>query len=423
MFFNSLFTHNYIPTGLLDTVIVPLIKDKKGDITDCDNYRPIALTCVLSKVLESLILFRCQCLLSTSSHQFGFKAKHGTDQCVYVLQEVIDFYYHNSSSPVYLCFMDASKAFDRVNHFCLLSKLLKRNIPVLIVRLLLTWFSTQQFVVKWLSCISKPFHVKNGVRQGGVLSPILFNVFMDNLSVELNKANIGCSIDTVFYNHLFYADDSVLIAPSPVALQKLINICEEYAISNDILYNTKKPVCMCFLPKVLQNCDIPGITLNDSNLEWVLEYKYLGIFISSNLCDSRDIKRQLRSIYARGNTLVRKFGKCTDQVKLELFRSYCSNFYCCQLWSNYTTAMYNNIRVAYNNTFRFLMKIRGRHSISNSFVQSNIDGFTVIHRKSASSFYIRLVQSENILIKTIVSSVHFVTMSSRLGKTWKKLMF
>ena len=61
--FNSLFIHNYIPIGLLDTVIVPLIKDKKGDITDFDNYRPIALTCVLSKVLESLILFRCQCLL------------------------------------------------------------------------------------------------------------------------------------------------------------------------------------------------------------------------------------------------------------------------------------------------------------------------------------------------------------------------
>ena len=181
---------------------------------------------------------------------------------------------------------------------------------------------------------------------------------MDNLSVELNKSNIGCSIDNVFYNHLFYADDSVLIAPSPVALQKLINICDDYATRNDILYNTKKTVCMYFLPKVLQSCDIPTITLNHSSLEWVLEYKYLGVFISSKICDSRDIKRQLRSIYARGNTLVRKFGKCTDDVKLELFRSYCSNFYCCQLWSNYTTAMYNNIRVAYNNTFRFLMKIK-----------------------------------------------------------------
>jgi hypothetical protein len=175
------------------------------------------------------------------SYQFSFKAKHGTDQCIFVLKEVIDFY-ASCSSPVYLCFMDSSKAFDRVNHYCLFDKLLRRGVPPIAVRLLCTWFSSQSFIVRWSSVLSESFTVSNGVRQGGVLSPVLFNVFMNDLSIKLQSQNSGCSFNGIMLNHLFYADDSVLIAPSPTALQNLISVCQEYAMDNDIKYNTLKTV-------------------------------------------------------------------------------------------------------------------------------------------------------------------------------------
>ena len=79
--------------------------------------------------------------------------------------------------------MDASKAFDKVNHWHLLDKLLNRGIPLCLVRLLMFWFSNQDYIVKWNNLHSNSFKVTNGVRQGGILSPRLFTVYVDALRV------------------------------------------------------------------------------------------------------------------------------------------------------------------------------------------------------------------------------------------------
>ncbi len=79
--------------------------------------------------------------------------------------------------------------------------------------------------MKWGCNISRPFRVTNGVRQGGIASPRLFNVYMDALSIVLSNSNSGCAINSCNVNHLFYADDSVLMAPSAKGLQRLIDLC------------------------------------------------------------------------------------------------------------------------------------------------------------------------------------------------------
>ena len=134
--FNAMVIHGYLPSQLLNTIIVPLVKDKRGNLTDGDNYRPLAITCIASKILELLVLNRYNSMLKTSDNQFGFKKEHSTDMCVFAMKQVID-YYTNLSSPVYICFLDASKAFDKVNHWSLFDKLFKRKIPPIIVRMLL----------------------------------------------------------------------------------------------------------------------------------------------------------------------------------------------------------------------------------------------------------------------------------------------
>ena len=82
--------------------------------------------------------------------------------------------------------------------------------------------------------------VSNGVKQGGILSPILFNVYMDRLSVKLNASNIGGDIGGVLVNHLCYADDICLISLSSAGMQQLLNICDTYAKEYDLLYNGSK---------------------------------------------------------------------------------------------------------------------------------------------------------------------------------------
>ena len=98
--------------------------------------------------------------------------------------------------------------------------------------------------VKWGSALSVSFTVHNGVKQGGILSPQFSCVYMDDLSVKLNSAGVGCHFAGLSYNHFSYADDMALVAPSPGGIQKLIKICEEYALDHDIVYNSKKSMCM-----------------------------------------------------------------------------------------------------------------------------------------------------------------------------------
>ncbi len=99
---------------------------------------------------------------------------------------------------VFLCFLDASKAFDCVNHSILFNKLPKRGIPCYIVRLLMYWYANQTMYLGWRGVYSEAFKVTNGVRQGGILSPLLFNV--DDLSAKLNKCKVGCSFAHQAFN-------------------------------------------------------------------------------------------------------------------------------------------------------------------------------------------------------------------------------
>ncbi len=108
--------------------------------------------------------------------------------------------------------------------------------PKSILRLLLYWYMKQEFAVKWNNYVSNLFTVSNGVRQGGILSPHLFNIFIDDLSSILNKSGIGCHLNGVSYNNLMYADDGNIIAPSPSGLQKLLDICVKFAKDNDMTF-------------------------------------------------------------------------------------------------------------------------------------------------------------------------------------------
>ena len=131
-----------------------------------------------------------------------------------------------------------------------------------------------------------------------------------------------------------------------MALNQLLDICEKYSQDFEITYNATKTVCMFIRPKHMNHIKPVKQFLYGSELNWVDAYKYLGCFITSDLKDDRDIRRQVRAIYCRGNMIIRKFSKCSVGVKNQLFRSYVSCLYCCGLWKDYSTSSFNMVRVA-----------------------------------------------------------------------------
>ena len=133
--------------------------------------------------------------------------------------------------------LNASKAFDRVNFWLLFQKLLSRNVPLFIVRILAMWYTHQKMCIRRGNATSPTFTVSNGVKQSGIISPILFNVYMDGLSVLLDSFNIGGQIGHTFHIHLCYADDLCLLSLSSAGMYKLLNLCSKYAVDYSLTYN------------------------------------------------------------------------------------------------------------------------------------------------------------------------------------------
>ena len=198
-----MFINGYIPAEATQTVICPTITDKNGNLSDVTNYRPIALATVYSKILEHILLNRLEEYLCTSHNQFGFKRGHSTFMPILLLKELLQFY-RDHGNNMYVCFLDASKASDRVDYSVLFRKLVSRGVPTYILRLLWNWYGHHYARILWAGVQSDKFSICNGVRQGGILSPFLFGVYIDELSRYLQSINTGCRLGNMIINHFFH---------------------------------------------------------------------------------------------------------------------------------------------------------------------------------------------------------------------------
>jgi len=130
----------------------------------------------------------------------------------------------------------------------------------------------------------------------------------------------------------------------------------------------------------------------------------------------------MKAVYAKGNILIRKFSLCSDEVKTQLFTSFCSNMYCSALWSHYKASSHKNVIVGYNNVYRYLLKVKGPCSISQLFLTNGVNTFKILFRKSVYSLLSRASASFNILVKTIVNSTYFI-FESDLFKKWQSCLY
>ena len=218
-----------------------------------------------------------------------------------------------------------------------------------------------------------------------------------------------------------YADDTVLLAPSPTALQKLIDICVDFANSHHLVYNKKKTKYMCIKPVALKSLYIPNVNLYGKNVKLVNDEKYLGYIVENDCYDNAHIKKEMRNTFARGNMLIRNFRHCSDDVKVKLFRTYCSSIYCCALISKYHKTVLKKLHIAFNKMFKCLMKVPSRASASALFVSHNVHNFPVLRRKLVYSFVKRVQCTSNKLVRAILGMDYFP--GCHLKQEWDRVLY
>ena len=297
---HSYLTHGHISTVLTVSTMFPVLKDKLGNHSDSNNYRCIAVSSVILKLFDWVIIILYQDCLHLDQLQFSYQPNCSTTMCTWQVLETIDYFLRNGSE-VFVCMMDMAKAFDNVKHSILFRKLLTRGLPPIVIRLLIYIYEVQVANVKWNGQCSDTFHIKNGVKQGSVLSAILYCVYVDELFERLRRNKQGCWINGYYYGIAGYADDNALLSPSLDGLQEMINTCDEYAKEHNLTFSTNENVnksktkCMAFLKK---KRSLNNLKLRGHNLPWVSYVKHLGCKIE-NTPDGmkQDLRGKKSAIY------------------------------------------------------------------------------------------------------------------------------
>jgi len=321
LLFNMVILHGMVPSDFARGIMIPLIKNNEGNKTSSDNYRGITLSPVISKLFEMVLLKDLQQYLYSDCLQFGFKKKASCSQAIFTLRSVVE-QYTKVGSTVSVCALDISKAYDRVDQHALLNLLMDRKVPKYFINVMLSWFEKGCAYVRWGNAISFTFTISAGVRQGGLLSPLLFAVYMDVLINRLRNAGYGCKLVQRFLGCLLYADDIVLLAHSLNAIRLMLRICDEFATEFDMKFNSSKSIVMRIGDRYKAKCE--PLMLAGCELQFVQSFKYLGVqFVASKKLkcsvDNARLKfyKSFNAIYSRSK------GAQSELVTLQLFKSYC----------------------------------------------------------------------------------------------------
>ena len=207
----------------------------------------------------------------------------------------------------------------------------------------------------------------------------------DDLSVNLNKLQIGCLNAGTLIKYLIYADDLCIFSPSVAGLRNLTDCCAKYGELFNITYNAKKSFCMVIDNKPQDMNIFHCMHLDNHPLPYTTKCKYLGHIINNNLTDDDDIARlhrQKKCLYAQANVLARKFCLCNISTKITLFQAFCAPMYNSSLWCKLKKYSRKSTTVAYNNSLRILLNLPSRCSASFMFATNYIKSFNERIRSS-----------------------------------------
>ena len=341
--FNRILNMGKYPALWSFGLIVPV--HKKDDRSKVENYRGITLLSALGKLFTSILNNRLYDYMVQNgilkAEQGGFRKMHGTVDSIFTLKMLIDKYVKSKPQKhrnlLFSCFVDFRKAFDCVPRQKLFDKLRKEGVHGRFLDVLISMYSNDKSAVKINNKLTQSFTCYAGVKQGCMLSPTLFNLYLSDLPKSLNTtSSTDIMLGDKSINCLLYADDLVIFSRSAKSLQIILNKLESFCKNADLSVNLDKTKIMVF-----NNC---GKSLNNysfrygaDELENVKSYRYLGLIMSPygnfNLARQELKKVALKALYKLRKEMGNHF---TENIKLtmKLFDALISPilFYASEVW-------------------------------------------------------------------------------------------
>ena len=252
IFYNRIFELAKQPKEFANNFLVSI--PKKGDLWDLDNYRGIAIGSVLAKLYCLILLNRLEeraTVRPISPNQIGFEKGHRTADHVFVLTTVVNKILKVEKKRLFVAFIDFRKAYDKVNRNLLLLKLQRRGIKGQFYKNIKAIYSNISYLIKVKGGYLNPIPSTCGLKQGGVLSPSLFNIFIDDIKDIFDDSCDPVNLFDVPLTHLLYADDLILMARSKEGLNNCLEKLREYCDKWQMEVNIKKVKSLCLIVQVV----------------------------------------------------------------------------------------------------------------------------------------------------------------------------
>src|SRR5271154_304450 len=333
---NRIFEGEGMPDNFTEAIVFPLFK--KGDLSVVANFRGISFLSSMYKIYTQMLLGRIQNFVNKEKilheSQAGFRQGYSTIDHIFTLNAIVEDNLKNVKGKVFVFFIDFSAAFDTVNRDALILKLQKIGISSKITSAISAIYKKTVAKVWTKQGYTNTFDTKTGVRQGCLLSPLLFTIYLNDLIDYIDVG--GFCYGNVCIRMLKYADDIVFLASDPVALQQMINKLSDYCIDWDLKVNLSKSKIMVFRKggPLAKDCHWE---FRENPIEVVKTYKYLGVnFVTSGKIASH-LEVQLASAKLGLNTVhgsmfyaqsknIDAYFKVFDAVSRSII------CYACQVW-------------------------------------------------------------------------------------------
>lgn len=290
--FNKMMRGAPMPDQWRTSYLIPLYKGK-GDTTDCNNSRSIKLIPHSMKHYERTTGFRLRPLIRLSDNQCGFVQGKSTFDAIQSLRILIEKF-REAMIDLFLIFIDLEKAFDRIPRDLIWTALRAQGISEVYVRMVQDMYDNSRTKIRCAAGISEEFNINVGVHQGGVLSPLLFNVTFDYLlKLQQQHQQDSTEQQTTDVWEYKFADDATLVSPNLEKLQASMDSWTNVLESNGLkISRTKTEFLHCNFSNTVADT-VPQIKLGDTVLPQCEKFKYLGSMVNQEGTCEDDVSHRI----------------------------------------------------------------------------------------------------------------------------------